>query len=668
MLHITADPLFLSAGRHYIEAVEQALPSSALDPTAPVASAEWGQEAVEAWRAAAGLATLVAQRQQDVLALDQRYDEFHARWQEVKDSPKANGFLAQALRAFAPAAVSPRQARRAAQRYGDASAVYENYLTRRNRIEGEIRAALLAIGGELETAAAAVAPAAQAHLARMVTDWLCGGLAALLLTEYYPHGHWQVPRAGLLALAQVLAILQSAYAGDSRLRAITDRLAELVQSDDVYCWVQLAAAQALFALHPDRGVAVARQRLRPGPDDRQADFLTRAELVSQLTAHIAYAPVRELLASITVADEPSETVLQEALQCAAKYRLWPTRDALGRLLADARPLVRAYALQLGLEQLHEQPDQKLYDMVMRRMDDETDSMPLRLLAEQALLKAVAGSRSMGPERAALERIARRTFSTRQLNNRCLRALNAIDVLRNDSAYQLWQVLRADITSWPEGQRARLPLDRFPCDAMLLGRVLTVIVEDDFGYEFAVGGRRIILKKGDFYRPILWRLLHEIRTPSPEKRQAYPHHVGRDPRLPFRVPPVNLAEQTATKVPGERLFIEYEGDWRPHLPLLDDCLALLLPGRLRSATIFSYRGTTRIEAPQLGQTRLLQLYFRLSKHFADLARIRNANPLDREYSDVGEFVRILRREFGFTLTFTPLRPEAGAAWAEEEARP
>jgi hypothetical protein len=116
----------------------------------------------------------------------------------------------------------------------------------------------------------------------------------------------------------------------------------------------------------------------------------------------------------------------------------------------------------------------------------------------------------------------------------------------------------------------------------------------------------------------WRWWFEFRHPSPDKRQAFSHTIGRLFDGELHVPSAIMAELAQTKVPGEPLHISTEGGWRPFLPLPDELTSSIELGHIaRPFRIFTAEGITTITPPtgwQRWRANLkLTWYFR---HYAD----------------------------------------------------
>lgn len=201
-----------------------------------------------------------------------------------------------------------------------------------------------------------------------------------------------------------------------------------------------------------------------------------------------------------------------------------------------------------------------------------------------------------------------------------------------------------------GRSRRLPA-RLLADGRraLLPRVLSVLAQRDFPFELTPGLLGTRLRRG--HRRVLrsWRVLHELRHPSPDKRQAFRHTVGRlfDGRI--HVPSGILAELAQTRVPGEPLHLAEEGGWRPYLPLVDELIACLdLPPFAPPLRIYSSEGVTEVRPPASPLARLAART-RLTARFANYAQLRNWQ--DNEQTAPSDYVAALRA-LGFELRHLP----------------
>ncbi|MGQ9588724.1 MAG: hypothetical protein ACUVYA_00360, partial [Planctomycetota bacterium] len=208
-------------------------------------------------------------------------------------------------------------------------------------------------------------------------------------------------------------------------------------------------------------------------------------------------------------------------------------------------------------------------------------------------------------------------------------------------------------------RARwVPEDLVPFrDLDLAGRVLSVLAQGDFPYYADRRAGRVRIVRGDEFVVRLWRLLYEIRHPSPDKRQAFRHTVGRRCPGELRAPSAILCELSETNVPGEPLFLPEEGGWRPYLPLLDDFVSTL--GLLRAprpVRIYSSEGVTEIRPPARLRARLAARA-RIARDFARIAKLRNWRKDGQEHP--AAYLRALE-DLGFVVRHAPHGAAGGRA--------
>ncbi|MEN8219331.1 MAG: hypothetical protein ABFS56_23815 [Pseudomonadota bacterium] len=156
------------------------------------------------------------------------------------------------------------------------------------------------------------------------------------------------------------------------------------------------------------------------------------------------------------------------------------------------------------------------------------------------------------------------------------------------------------------------------DESTLARVLAVISQADFGYDIKRNWFNKTIIRGHRFGFRWWRLIHEFRHPSPDKRQAFPHTTGRHFSGQLRIPSGILSEVAETKVPGEPLLIGSDADWRPYLPLVDELIDCLHKGALE---IYTSEGITTVQAPKSWWRRRI-VDWKLTWHFSHYAHLRN----------------------------------------------
>jgi len=183
----------------------------------------------------------------------------------------------------------------------------------------------------------------------------------------------------------------------------------------------------------------------------------------------------------------------------------------------------------------------------------------------------------------------------------------------------------------------------------VGRVLSLVAEDDFTFSLQRGLFSTRLHRGLKFGFRSWRLLHEFLNPATDKRQAFRHTIGRIAYGKVRAPAAYLAEQTETRVPGEPLYLQEEDGWRPYLPLVDEVISCL-DEEVTAATVrfFTSEGVSELTAPTRFPARL-RARLLLTRRFASYARLRNWREQDGGSPDA--YVAALHK-LGFSLQFHP----------------
>lgn len=115
------------------------------------------------------------------------------------------------------------------------------------------------------------------------------------------------------------------------------------------------------------------------------------------------------------------------------------------------------------------------------------------------------------------------------------------------------------------------------------QILAVAALDDHDLSASRGSRRWRVYRGIQSKPALWRLLHEVRTPAPDKRQSHSHIVDQIPQGQLIAPAMRLSEVTATRVPGQRRSSPEGLSWGGHLPMPATLMSAARHGEVRVAT-------------------------------------------------------------------------------------
>lgn len=394
-------------------------------------------------------------------------------------------------------------------------------------------------------------------------------------------------------------------------------------------WVQTQAVRVIESLSPKILGPLLRERLgTPGSDD---DLFVRRRAVEALGRALlragSAAQSLEPLLDTCLAD-PSAFVRQGLAAVLANLDVASGLPRLKTLSADAVPQVRA-AVALAL--LDAVGREAWRDATLALLDErlavESDRFALRVL----LHVAVEGNRRLlaaGEAPAAVWR-ARLLPAIERLHTGCPHltvrrwAAQTREALwaQGDAARRaMLQSLRTQMGEVTPGDTVRMPEGLRTLDEATRGRMLARIAEDDFGAELDSELGRPVLRRWHLFGTRLWRVWHELRHPSTEKRQAFRHTIGRVFEGRIRAPSAILSELSETKVPGEPLFVAAEGGWRPYLPLVDEMLSALSHGA-EPTRVHTAEGITEIVPPASAAARI-RAWWTLTRHFAEFARLRN----------------------------------------------
>ncbi|MBI4866867.1 MAG: hypothetical protein HY816_07935 [Candidatus Wallbacteria bacterium] len=511
---------------------------------------------------------------------------------------------------------------------------------------------------------------------------------AFVMTRLRLDARWQGRVVALSALASVASALpperRLAQLGVATVATITT----LALDVDENLWVQREALELLYLMRPEEGLLAARRRLLSPPAAAPDDFFLRKHAVT-LLGRDGSPTARELLLRVALNPDGSEYVrrtvlttlasierhgaarqLGRALLARTRERSAPSDAARGRILAEPCPQVRAQAAielgKLALAAATADPDgfevRAPLRMLARAFETDRSVLVRRIAAEEA--GAVLTRRREAAGRSDVD----------ALDHLVLRALDAVLAGESESlTFKRYAATARETILVPTLAAARVLLPRLPAliapldngatatlprgildglDTFEIGRVLAHLSRQDFSLSLIRSGKRWRMRRGEMMDTTLWRLLHELTHPSPDKRQAFNHTVGRILDGELRAPSGILGELTMTKVPGEKVFNDLEGEWRRYLPTVDDYLSLV-SGRPRSgeAHIFSSSGVTSLRAPR-GFLARLRARIGISRRYAELAGLRAATSGERPSPTSDRYIKSFERLWGFQTEFKP----------------
>ncbi len=386
-------------------------------------------------------------------------------------------------------------------------------------------------------------------------------------------------------------------------------------------WVQCEALTLLQSASPMSLATVLSKRLQhPQADD---DLFVRRKVVEIMGQELPIDNNMDNLLPIALND-PSPSVRQKipaALNKAEKSLIMQFYPAL--LFDDPVEQVRASAL-LNLNTLRLSLDctELALQYLVKSLNTEKQRFALRValkVCRDGLEQAVDKTRYVDSLIPAIEQLHQQADDLMVRRWAAQTREYLLCLAHEKTALQL-KSLQQFVSKIPPGKTRRIPKDIDVEDNHQLARLLSVIAQQDFGFDIETGALGSFITRGHAFGFKIWRFLHEFRHPSPDKRQAFQHTRGRLFWGTVRVPSAILSELAETKVPGEPLYIDTEDGWRGYLPLVDEAIAALSVGR-RKTWFYHSEGVTQLQPPANFLKRWLASW-RISYYFTDYARLRN----------------------------------------------
>jgi len=474
------------------------------------------------------------------------------------------------------------------------------------------------------------------------------------------------PRLNLAAFRCLAGVL-SALALENQEVAVDDTTLQYIYRSALEhqqeVWIQCTAMELLVTLSWTSFERALQQRLlHPSPGD---DLFVRRRAVQLLARHFRSLSCGRRVVSAVLSD-PSAFVRQALAKAVIQAPAPVAAEWLEQLaFKDTSPQVRA-AVWLELPGLLAKP--QLREHVLRLFCEvarnETHEFVLRVVCMTAEKATELLVRRRDPFVPLWQSTARQVL----LGLRCNAASVKVRRWASQAMEFIWsechsetRVLRghfaAFVRSIPRGKNRHLPLELTEnLDPILLGRIWSIVCRRDYDVQLQATRRGYRVIRGHVFGFRWWRWWYEFRHPSPDKRQAFPHTVGRLFDGHLHVPSTIMAELAQTKVPGEPLHVSDEGGWRPYLPLPDELTSAVELGRNpQPIRIFTSEGTTTLTPPK--RWKRWRAAVKLTWRFRAYAEKRNW--LDSMQEPASAYIRALK-ELGFKVRFDTYRDEGGRA--------
>lgn len=398
-------------------------------------------------------------------------------------------------------------------------------------------------------------------------------------------------------------------------------------------WVQTEALDLLFYLNPNSFTRLLQYRL-VNPSNVKDDLFYRSRALEAAIQHqskISDDVLNELVTSLC--SDPSPFVRQQLANNLPKLSKALRFDTYSTLTSISQPIevqAKAWLISSDLLSTNDVKDsvetQKTFiDRFLWGLTHQPDGLLLRLLMELApeLMQCLVDH-----NQATLHD---------EFYQQCLSTLTRIHTSHEQTSIRRWAA-QARETLWhirhskpafdqlnkleSMALESQIKLKRPKIETDELGRQLATNSSKGFGHDIHVKKNILVVRAGYALGFRLWRFIHELMTPSTDKRQNHNHIQGKHFYGHVQVPSQLLGEASETNVPGEPVIIKDEQGWRPYLPLLDQILSSLDQGwPTKSIKIFTSEGTTEIMPPSNIFNRIwAKLY--ISFHFKRLADLRN----------------------------------------------
>ncbi len=465
----------------------------------------------------------------------------------------------------------------------------------------------------------------------------------------------RIKQALLKSIWQVIEAIPADDRSEVVEQAFIQRLTHIAQDRSETVWVQCEALRSIKQLSGSLFSELAAERLEnPSPGD---DLFVRRCVIQLLpcTADVAaHYQAHEQWA----AQDSSPYVRQALLQRIAQHRHIDSAVHYVALLQhDPEPSVRVAAL-CHLSELLTAPvwPQKVACWLNFMLQNESQPQVLRAALkvlpechQQLVNQAPESARIwLAPLLPALEELhfSAPLLATRTYTAQCREHLWCQASTERMAALSL---LQTQLSNLPVGRRVRIKRSKLPVlDALELGRILALIAQQEHGFDISFTRRYLLITRGERFARRLWRILYEFFRPSTDKRQGFPHTIGRHYHGTLYAPSGVLAEQAQTKVPGEPLQMAEEGGWRNYLPLVDELLSACDQDKVTVIRRISSAGITEVTPPRSLLKRLWVMQ-QLTRRFSQYAAMRNWQPGDGLACEA--YVNAIRA-LGFKIRFIP----------------
>lgn len=485
-------------------------------------------------------------------------------------------------------------------------------------------------------------------------------------------GDDRVRLSALRALNRVLQALRLDNAKDYVDESILEFVFKMAQDASNSTWIQCESLNILAKISMPHLESILNRRLQLNTEITSSkisshlkdDFFVRRHAVNVIADY--FTDQSKLLSYHEMVTKDPNPFVRQALPNFLRHL---NEDNFNRILdtllfKDVSPQVRASGYLALSEYINnEQLEPILLNNIKKALETEKDIFVLRVIMETtvALFEKVV---LLSPNKMELwwstlaplfqwHHFEGNTLIIR----RCAAAyLERLWCFYDQDAFTLRNIIMQSNISITFNTKIRLVNEIYgQYSDQLIARVLSVLSQDDFGYEIG----HHLFKKRWILRGMqrgfkLWCFFYTMSHPAADKRQDHPHTVAPFFAGSIIIPSMILAETSESKVPGEPLLMPVEFGWRPYLPLVSYLLSALKIFSTITVDIYTSEGILTVTTPRTFLSRLKAMY-RIMTQYDHFVKLRNWE--DQIYISQAAYISELGR-LGFSFQLTPLQYSAG----------
>lgn len=529
-------------------------------------------------------------------------------------------------------------------RWLDKKALEEKYLTSISSVKKEISALFN------------LAPTFLKNIQKEIPDKILLSELIKVLTECFKaESIWQLKQSALFFLKQIL----SDYKQQLNNKVIEDLILyifKVASNKNENCWIRGEAAEILSILSEKQFFELTKDAI--SEQTKNSIFLKR-RLIKILANSTASNPRFIQFLNILISDE-SEFVRQGF---AENLPIMPREHSSGFfniLISDEKTSVICQAVKSSFIILLKDSDNtEIFETLIKKLSSEKNKESILFLLNslsvyfkelnkknrnEFLIKLKTVVPILEKLRQESEHLEIRRISTL--------ALEQFWCEYNEQAFELRNYILQKLETKKTGKYIKLDkknLSKYNDET--IGRVLSVISQEDFSIQFIKSFSTIKLVKDAFYKFRLWRIFFEFKNPSPYKRQTLKNSHGRHFFGRIRSVSSVMAEKSETGIPGEPILLK-EGECRPYLPLPDDILSSSETSS--DYKIFSPEGITKIRPPR-NILKRVAAEIKTTFNFEKLAEKRNIDTAGKTDLQVKDYISTLRRT-GYEISISPYKKD------------